>query len=101
MNEGRRFEDSINIHELMNLPQKELMAKMYIQTLKTNGTVSQNCQRITAIEEIIDKKANKSDLKDIKDEMKDKIGWKLMTALFGLLMLINLAFGLLQYFTGR
>ena len=101
MNEGRRFEDSINIHELMNLPQNELMAKVYIQVLKTNGTVIQNCDKIAHLEGEVDKKADKADVADLRNELKDKIGWKLMTALFAFLVGVDLIFGLLQYFTGR
>lgn len=50
MEEGKRFEDTISIHDLMSMPQKELMAKIYIQTLKTNGTVKDHEGRIDCLE---------------------------------------------------
>lgn len=50
MEEGKRFEDTISIHDLMSMPQKELMAKIYIQTLKTNGTVKDHEVRLQCIE---------------------------------------------------
>jgi len=101
MEEGRRFEDNVSVHELMNLPQKELMAKIYIQTLKTNGATKLNCEKINVLEDTMKLKANNADVTDIRTELKDKIGWKLMTALFAFLVGVNLIFGLLQYFSGR
>ena len=50
MEEGKRFEDTISIHDLMSIPQKELMAKIYIQTLKTNGIVKDHEDRIDCLE---------------------------------------------------
>jgi hypothetical protein len=50
MEEGKRFEDTISIHDLMSMPQKELMAKIYIQTLKTNGAVKDHEGRIDCLE---------------------------------------------------
>jgi hypothetical protein len=50
MEERKRFEDTISIHDLMSMPQKELMAKIYIQTLKTNGTVKDHEGRIDCLE---------------------------------------------------
>ncbi len=50
MGDGKRFEDTISIHDIMSMPQKELMAKIYIQTLKTNGTVKDHEGRIECLE---------------------------------------------------
>ena len=61
MIDGKRFEDKVEIADLLKQPQKEILARIYQQVLKTNGTVSQNCKDITSLQ----------------DDMKDKIGWKL------------------------
>ena len=80
MNENRRFEDKVEIEELMNTPPKELMARIYQQVLKTNGTVAQNC----------------NDIKDLKDDVKDKIGMKLFAVITGIVGLIILIFNILD-----
>lgn len=50
MGDGKKFEDTISIHDLMSMPQPELLAKIYIQTLKTNGTVKDHEGRIDCLE---------------------------------------------------
>lgn len=61
MNDGKRFEDNVSVEDLMKKPQKELLVEIYIQTVKTNGTVAQNCK----------------DINILQTDMKDKIGMKL------------------------
>lgn len=61
MSDGRRFEDKVGIEDLMKKTSKELVARIYQQVLKTNGTVTQNCK----------------DIEVLQDEMKDKIGMRL------------------------
>ena len=80
MNETRRFEDTVSIHDLMNLPDKELMAKIYIQTLKTNGTV----------------RKHEDDIECLQKEMKDKIGWKMFTVLTGVISFLIILFNILN-----
>ena len=65
MTDGRRFEDSVTVKDFMNMPEKELLANIYIQTLKTNGTV----------------KEHEKEIKDIKDCLKEKIDWLLLKRL--------------------
>jgi len=80
MEEGKRFEDTVSIHDLMNLPDKELMAKIYIQTLKTNGTV----------------RKHEDDIECLQKEMKDKIGWKMFTVLTGVVSFLIILFNILD-----
>jgi len=80
MDEARRFEDTVSIHDLMNLPDKELMAKIYIQTLKTNGTV----------------RKHEDDIEYLQKEMKDKIGWKMFTVLTGVISFLIILFNILN-----
>ena len=80
MEEGKRFEDTVSIHDLMNLPDKEIMAKIYIQTLKTNGTV----------------RKHEDDIECLQKEMKDKIGWKMFTVLTGVVSFLIILFNILD-----
>ena len=61
MNDGKRFEDKVIIEDILKEPSKIVIAKIYLQTLKTNGMVTQNSEDIVVLQ----------------DDMKDKIGWKL------------------------
>ena len=101
MNEGRRFEDNVSVHELMQLPTKELMAKIYIQALKTNGTTTANCQEITVIKEDLKDKADKTDVESVKTEVKDKIGTKLFAILSAILGVIIAGATIAQFYLGR
>ena len=70
--EGKRFEDTVSVEDLMNKPSQELLAEIYVQTLKTNGTVTKNCV----------------DIKDLQIKMEGKIGVKELLRfekLFGLI----------------
>jgi hypothetical protein len=80
MEDGRRFEDKVEITDLIKDPNKILLAKIYQQVLKTNGTVTQNCKDIT----------------DLKVEMKDKIGWKIFVVLTSILGVVILIFNIID-----
>jgi hypothetical protein len=71
MNEQRRLEDNISVDDLMKKPQKELLTMIYIQAVKMNGTIKQNC----------------NDISELQTEMKDKIGWKLFKN-FGIVLTV-------------
>jgi hypothetical protein len=60
VSDDKRFEDKVGIEDLIKTPQKELLARIYQQVLKTNGTVAQNC----------------TDIKELQTNMDDKIGNK-------------------------
>lgn len=60
MSSGRRFEDNISVEDLMKKPQKDLLVEIYIQAVKTNGTVVKNC----------------SDIADLQAKIDDKVGTK-------------------------
>ena len=80
MSDGKRFEDNVSVEDLMKRPQKELLAEIYIQTLKTNGTVTQHSTEIV----------------DLKKEMKDKIGMKLFGLLTGIIAFLIIIFNVLD-----
>jgi hypothetical protein len=80
MTDGKRFEDKVEIADLLKQPQKEILARIYQQVLKTNGTVSQNCKDITSLQ----------------DDMKDKIGIKLFATLTAILSVLIIAFNVIN-----
>ena len=69
---GKRFEDKVEIADLMKTTSKVLIARIYQQVLKTNGTVTQNCK----------------DIGELQTGMEDKIGWKLFKKMAILLTVI-------------
>ena len=73
MSDGRRFEDKVSINDFINMPEKELLASIYIQTLKTNGTV----------------RDHEKEIDDLKTCMKEKMDWgmfKRLSIVMGLLI---------------
>jgi len=81
----KRFEDKVTIEEILaNNKQKELLAKIYLQTLKTNGTVKKNCE----------------DIEKLEVEMRGKIGWKLFASLVGILTALIVLFNVLNTVAG-
>ena len=81
----KRFEDKVTIEEILaNNKQKELLAKIYLQTLKTNGTVKKNCE----------------DINELQVQMRDKIGWKLFASLVGILTALIVLFNVLNTVAG-
>jgi lipid A disaccharide synthetase len=81
----RRFEDKVTIHEILSEnSQKELMAKIYIQTLKTNGQVRETCE----------------DVEKLQKQMNEKIGWKIFTAISAILAAIIVLFNVLNIVAG-
>jgi hypothetical protein len=82
MTDGKRFEDKVEIADLIKQPQKEILARIYQQVLKTNGTVAQNCK----------------DIISLQDDMKDKIGMKLFRNLSIIIGLMIAAATLIQIF---
>ena len=67
MTDEKRFEENVSIADLMKKPQKELLANIYQQVLRTNGTVRQNCKDIDDVE---------TDVEGLQTEIKEKIGMK-------------------------
>jgi hypothetical protein len=82
MSDEKRFEDRVSVDDLMKKPQKELLTMIYIQTVKTNGTVAENCK----------------DIASLQLDMKDKIGMKLFRNLTIILGVIITATTLIQLF---
>lgn len=94
MANGKRFEDYISVEDLMKKPQKELMAQIYVQTLKTNGTISLHCQQIDEIHADLKTKASSIDLEDIRRDLKDKIGQKIFVILASILGVVMVIFNI-------
>lgn len=69
------IEDSIKIEELQSEPTKVLLAKIYIQTLKTNGTVKDHDIRLKCLEE------------DNKQTIKTKV-FAILTAAIAVIIII-------------
>jgi len=63
----RKFEDKVSVEDLFKKPAKEIRIMTYMQTVKTNGQVAENIERI---------EKNTSYIEDIKEDMQDKIGIK-------------------------
>jgi len=82
MSDSKRFEDKVEIADLMKTTSKVLIAKIYQQVLKTNGTVIQNCKDIT----------------ELQTDMKDKIGLKLFRNLTIILGVLITASTIIQIF---
>jgi hypothetical protein len=81
----RRFEDKVTIHEILSEnSQKELMAKIYIQTLKVNGTVRKHCD----------------DIEKLQIEMREKIGWKVFATISGVLAAVIIFFNVINLLAG-
>lgn len=92
MPDSRRFEDQMTIKEIMGeYNQKELMARIYIQTLKTNGQVRDSCK----------------DIDELKIEMKTKMDWNnikragiLLTVIISILTIPNIVIGIIRLIGG-
>ena len=80
MNDGKRFEDKINIADLMRKPDKELLVEIYVQALITNGNVATNTTNIGGLQK----------------DMKDKIGMKLFGFLTGIIAFLIIIFNVLD-----
>jgi len=74
------FEDKMSVEDLMKKPPEELMAEIYIQTVKTNGAVSRHNE----------------DIKDLKKECKNKISIKVFGVLTGIITLIIVIFNVID-----
>ena len=64
--------------------QTRLTFGIYLQTLKTNGTVKKNCE----------------DIEKLEVEMRGKIGWKLFASLVGILTALIVLFNVLNMVAG-
>ena len=80
MEEGKRFEDNVSVDDLMKLDEKTLMTKIYIQVLKTNGTV----------------RRHEEDIDCIQKELNDKISWKMFSILTGVISFLIILFNVLD-----
>ncbi|OFW47179.1 MAG: hypothetical protein A2163_04005 [Actinobacteria bacterium RBG_13_35_12] len=67
MSDGNRFEDKVSIEDLMKKSTKVLLANIYQQVLKTNGTVTQHCEDIDDIN---------TDIDNLQTKLEEKIGMK-------------------------
>jgi hypothetical protein len=84
MLDGKRLEDNISMEDLLQKPEKDLLVMIYIQALKTNGTVAENCKDISVL----------------NTEIKDKIGMKLFAWLSGAVAFLIVLFNVLDRIMG-
>jgi len=84
MVDGRRLEDNVSMEDLLQKPEKDLLIMIYIQAVKTNGTVAENYK----------------DIATLKVEMKDKIGMKLFAWLTGAVAFLIVLFNVLDRIMG-
>jgi len=94
--DGRRFEDYMSVEDLMKRPQKELMVEIYIQTLKTNGSIALHCEQIEELKDAVKLRATTADVLDLKTELKDKIGMKLFAIITGIVGLLIVVFNVID-----
>jgi hypothetical protein len=80
----RRFEDKLPISDLMKKDTKELLVMIYMQVAQTNGTVQRHCD----------------DIEKLQIEMREKIGWKIFTAISAVLAVIIILFNVLNIIAG-
>ena len=84
MVDGRKLEDNVSMEDLLQKPEKDLLIMIYIQAVKTNGTVAENYK----------------DIATLKVEMKDKIGMKLFAWLTGAVAFLIVLFNVLDRIMG-
>lgn len=82
MANGKQFDDKIDVAEILKEPTKLLIAKIYLQTLKTNGTVVKNCV----------------DIEKLQIEMKTKIDKIIFGIGTGIVAFLIILFQVLEYF---
>ncbi len=87
----RRFEDEISIEDIMNEKNDVLIAKIYVQVLKINGTVAKHAKDIEHIREncILQEKS-------IREKLSTKFSTKGVTILTAALALIIILFNVLE-----
>jgi len=76
-----KFEDKLTISDLMKKSQKELIANIYQQVVKTNGIVRQH----------------QIDIENLQIDIKDKVGFKFIRNLSIILGLLITITALLQF----
>jgi len=80
-----KFENKVTVEDILKENnQKELIAKIYIQTLKTNGQVQENCK----------------ELDTLKKEIKEKISWKVFATISAVLTAVIILFNVLDVIGG-
>jgi ABC-type antimicrobial peptide transport system permease subunit len=102
------IEDEIKLEDVLKEPNKLIVAKTYLQAIKTNGTVKNHEIRIIKLEERIENKASQNDIKNLQDESKnyfslrsvDKVT-KILGILLTALLIISSIIGVLNITVGR
>ena len=70
----RRFEDKLSFEDLLKKPPEEIRVLTYMQTVKTNGTVSRHDKCIAKLEEEMKERATKKDIEKTNTKVDGKIG---------------------------
>ena len=81
-----KFENKVTVEDILkdNPDHKVLLAKIYMQTLKTNGQVRENCK----------------ELDTLKKEIKEKISWKVFATISAVLTAVIILFNVLDVIGG-
>ena len=90
----RKFEDKVSVEDLFKKDTKEILIMTYMQAVKTNSQVAENIKNI---------EENAICVKDIKTELKDKIGiklFKIITIISGALLVAFNVWDRVQNFYG-
>jgi tetrahydromethanopterin S-methyltransferase subunit G len=96
------IEDKISIEDLHDKSDRKLIEMIFMQVYETNSKVADHEKRISKIEDCIDDKAEKEDVKVLKSEVHDKIGYRLfknlsivLGVLISILIILTTIIGLL------
>ena len=92
--QDRKFEDKVSVEDLFKKDTKEILIMTYMQAVKTNSQVAENIKNI---------EENAICVKDIKTELKDKIGiklFKIITIISGALLVAFNVWDRVQNFYG-
>jgi len=93
------IEDEIKLEDVLKEPSKNIIAKIFLQALKTNGSIKRlDCEN----------EDRKTEIKELSDEVKDKIGIKafnkiavIVTVILSLIMILSSAVGILNLIMGK
>lgn len=95
MADGRRFEDYVPIEDLLKKDSQVLLAEIWQQTVKTNGTVAKLCDEQAKIKEELKLKATVVELDKIEVKVDDKVGTKELNRMEKIFIGIGGSIGLL------
>ncbi|MHB1253015.1 MAG: hypothetical protein ACYCZ1_02500 [Candidatus Humimicrobiaceae bacterium] len=93
------IEDEIKLEDVLKEPNRLVIAKTFLQAMRTNGSIKRlDCEN----------EDRKTEIKELRDEVKDKIGLKtfnkiavIVTVILSIIMLLSAAVGILNIIFGK